>query len=156
MIYLTGSSGPSHTLNAINPPLELVGLSPQGLKQLLDAAGIRWRIVVVSTCYAGAWIDALKDDDTAVIASSAADVRGNDCAGGIAPSSFGQAFFTNAMRRSDDVTHAFGVARRSLADRHAAQPVMVIGPAIAEHLKSLRGARTGRVVANAGAPSIRR
>jgi hypothetical protein len=156
MIYLTGSSGANHALSAINPPLDLIGLSPPGLKQLLDAAGIRWRIVVVSTCYAGAWIDALKDDDTVVIASSAADVRGDDCAGGVAPSSFGQAFFTNAMRRSDDVMLAFDAARRSLADRHAAQPVMAVGPAIAEHLKSLRGARTGRVVASASSATTRR
>lgn len=156
MLYLTGGSGADHTLTGVNPPLELVSLSPQGLRQLLDAAGIRWRIIVVSTCHAGAWIDSLKDDDTAVIASSAADVRGNDCAGGLAPSSFGQAFFTNAMRRSDDVTQAFEAARKSLADRHVAQPVMAIGPAIAEHLKTLRNKATGRVVADAGAFPSRR
>ena len=47
MVYLTGTSGPDHTLTAVNPPLELAALSPQGLKQLFEAAGIRWRIVVV-------------------------------------------------------------------------------------------------------------
>jgi hypothetical protein len=149
MVYLAGGSGPDHTLTAVNPPLELVSLSPQGLKQLLDAAGIRWRIVVVSTCYAGAWVDALKDDETAVIASSAADVRGSDCAGSVAPSSFGQAFFTDGMRRSDDVTRAFEVARKSLLDRHAPQPVMAVGPALDEHLKALRNKGTGHVVADA-------
>src|SRR6185437_2580844 len=156
MLYLTGSSGADHTLTAVNPPLELVNLSPLGLKQLLDAAGIRWRVIVVSTCNAGTWMNALKNDDTVVIASSAADVRASDCSGGLAPSSFGQAFFTNAMRHSDDVTRAFEVARKNLADRHAAQPVIAIGSAIAEHLKSLRGASTGRVVADAGASSMRR
>lgn len=149
MLYLTGNSGANHTLAAVNPPLELVGLSPQGLKQLLDAAGIRWRVIVVSTCYAGAWIDALKNDETVVIASSAAGVRGIDCAGGLAPSSFGQAFFNTGMRRNDDMTRAFDAARTSLADRDAAQPVMVIGPAIAEHLKELRSTGAGRVVADA-------
>lgn len=149
MVYLAGSSGRDHTLTAVNPPLELIGLSPQGLKQLLDAAGIRWRIVVVSTCYAGAWVDALKDDETAVIASSGADVRGSDCAGGVAPSSFGQAFFTDGMRRSDDVARAFEVAQKSLADRHAPPPVMAVGPALADHLKALRNKGTGHIVADA-------
>ena len=156
MLYLTGSSGTDHTLAAVNPPLELVSLSPLGLKQLLDAAGIRWRVIVVSACYAGAWIDALEDDDTVVIASSAADVRGSDCAGGLAPSSFGEAFFANAMRQSDDLTQAFDAARKSLADRHSARPMMAMGPAIAEHLKTLRTKAGGRVVAEAGAPSVRR
>ncbi len=76
-------------------------------KQLLDAAKIRWRIIVVSTCYAGAWVDALKDDETAVVASSAADVRGADCAGGREPTSFGSAFFDQGMRRNDDLMRAF-------------------------------------------------
>jgi hypothetical protein len=149
MIYLTGSSGADHALTAVNPPLDLVALSPQGLKQLLDAADIRWRIVVVSTCQAGAWIDALKDDETMVIASSSGDVRGSDCSGGLRPTSFGDAFFGTAMRRNDDLAHAFEAARRDLAGRRSAEPVMSIGPAIAEHLKSLRSKSAGRVVATA-------
>jgi hypothetical protein len=155
MVYLTGSSGADHTLTAVNPPLDLIGLSPQGLRQLLDAAGIRWRIVVVSTCNAGAWIDALQDDETLVIASSAADVRGEDCAGGLQATSFGDAFFGHGIRRTDDFTHAFEAARRRLAQRHAAEPVMSMGTAIAERLKSLQRSGAGRVVAEAASPPAR-
>ena len=155
MVYLTGTSRPDHTLNAVNRPLELVGLSPQGLKELLDAAGIRWRIVVVSTCNAGAWVDVLKDDETAVIASSSADVRGSDCNGGASASAFGEAFFTEAMRRNDDLQSAFDAARKGLARMHAAEPVMSIGPSIAEHLKTLRNQSGARVVAEATRASRR-
>ena len=124
-------------------------------EQLFDAAGIRWRIVVVSACYAGAWVDALKDDETAVIASSESEVHGKDCAGGIATSSFGEAFFTEGMRRNDDLALAFDVARKGLARSHAPQPVMSIGPSIAEHLKRLRNQGGARIVAEA-APRDRR
>lgn len=148
MVYVTGNSRADHTLTAVNPPLELAALSPQGLKQLFDAADIRWRIVVVSTCEAGAWIDALKDDETVVIASSAAGVRGADCAGSLRPGAFARAFFGEAMRRSDDLTAAFDAARRQLVDQHAAEPVMSVGPAIAEQLKALRQRGKGRVVAS--------
>jgi hypothetical protein len=149
MVYLTGSSTADHALTAVNPPLELVSLSPLGLKQLLDAAGIRWRIVVVSTCAAGAWNDALADDDTIVIASSAAGVRGDDCAGGLVASRFGDAFF-GQMGRTDDLGAAFDGARKRLAALGAPAPVMTMGAAIAEHLKSLR-AHQGRTVACIGA-----
>jgi hypothetical protein len=148
MVYLTGTTGADHTLTAVNPPLELSSLSAQGLRQLLDAAGIRWRIIVVSSCAAGAWIDALKDDDTVVIASSAADVRGADCAAGLRPSVFGDVFFGEAMRKGDDVAHAFEAARKQLVARRAPEPVMSMGPAIAERLKSLRQRGKGRVVAS--------
>ncbi|HJU22699.1 MAG TPA: C13 family peptidase [Casimicrobiaceae bacterium] len=149
MVYLVGSSGGDHTLAAVNPPLELVGLSPQGLKELLDAAGIRWRIVVVSTCYAGAWVDALQDDETVVIASSSANTRASDCTGGIGTSSFGEAFFNDGMRRGDDLALAFDTARKRLARMHAPEPVMSMGPAIAEHLKRLRDNGRARIVAQA-------
>ncbi|MGE5169496.1 MAG: C13 family peptidase [Rudaea sp.] len=147
MIYLAGSPGANHTLAAVNPPLDLVGLSPQGLRELLDAAGIRWRIIVVSTCEAGTWIDALQDAETAVIASSSANVRGKDCAGGLGPTAFGQAFFTEGMQRYDDLARAFEVARDRLAQLGAPRPVMTMGPAIAEHLKTLKTKQANRVVA---------
>lgn len=156
MVYLTGSSNEHHVLNAVNPPLELVGLSPQGLRQLLDAAGIRWRIIVVSTCNAGAWADALKDDETAVIASSSSDVQGSDCNGGIASSSFGQAFFSEGMRHNDDVSLAFAAARRKLARDRAPEPVIAIGSSMAEHLKKLRNQGGSRIVADAAAALVRR
>ena len=153
MVYLTGSAGRDHSLAAINPPLELVPLSPAGLRQLFEAAGIRWRIVVVSTCYAGAWIDALKDADTVVIASSATGIHADGCEGGVGATAFGDAFFAKGMRGSDDIARAFDSARGRLAGRGAAAPVLWIGPAIAERLKSLahRGS-SGRVMASAALP----
>lgn len=153
MVYLAGGSGPDHALTAVNPPLELVNLSPAGLKELLDAAGIRWRIVVVSTCYAGAWTDALADDDTIVVASSSRGAHGDDCEGGLAASRFGDAFFA-AMSRSNDLTAAFDTAKRRLVAIGAPAPVMTLGPAIAEHVKSLREHRGATTTAqNAAFPA---
>ena len=82
-----------------------------------------------------------------VIASSSATVQGADCAGGVGPTAFGDAFFGKAMRASDDLAHAFDVARKQLVEQRAAEPMMSVGPAIAEHLKSLRSKSSGRVVA---------
>ena len=140
MVYLTGGPGAGTTLAAVNPPLELVNLSPAGLRQLLDAAGIRFRIVVVSTCRAGAWVDELSDDETAVIASSAAGVQGDDCHGGLVPTRFGDAFFA-AMGRTNDLAGAFEAARKRLAALGAPVPTMTLGPVLAEHLKALQERR---------------
>jgi hypothetical protein len=147
MLYLTGSATPEHALAVVNPPLELVNLTPAGLRQLLDAAGIRWRIVVVSTCSAGTWADALADDETIVVASSASTVRGDDCAGGVTASRFGETFF-GAMSKGDDLPAAFEAARKRLSAMGAPAPVLSMGAAIADHLKSLREHRE-RVVADA-------
>jgi hypothetical protein len=61
---------------------------------------------------------------------------------------FADAFFGAAMRRSDDLPGAFEAARKRLAEQHAAEPVMVVGAAIAEQLKTLRQRGKGRVVAS--------
>lgn len=148
MVYLTGAASSDGTLAAVNPPLELVPLTPDGLRNLLDGAGIRWRIVVVSSCHSGAWVDALKDDETAVIASSATGVRDIGCTGEIRPGAFGTAFFGDGMSHSDDVAKAFSIARGVLARKGAAAPVLWIGPAIAERLKAFREGKGSRVVAD--------
>jgi hypothetical protein len=137
MVYLAGSPGAGHTLAAVNPPLELVDLSPAGLRQLLDAAGIRFRIVVVSTCEAGAWTNELADDETAVIASSPAGRQGDDCRGGLVASRFGDAFF-GAMGKTSDLASAFELAKKRLAAIGAPTPVMTVGPTLAQRLESLR------------------
>jgi hypothetical protein len=40
----------------------LVELGPCRLKQLLDDAGIKWRIIVVAACYSGGFVEPLADD----------------------------------------------------------------------------------------------
>jgi hypothetical protein len=59
------------------------------------------------------------------------------------------------MRRSDDFGTAFDQARTGLARLHAPEPVMAMGPSIAEHLKRLRDQSGARVVAQAATPARR-
>ena len=54
MVYLASHAGRDHVLDIALPPLELAQLTPGALRTLLDDAGIKWRIVVVSACYSGA------------------------------------------------------------------------------------------------------
>ena len=47
MLYLASHGSRDFKLAAAQPPLSLVELTPAGLRQMLDDAGIGWRIVVV-------------------------------------------------------------------------------------------------------------
>jgi len=53
MVYLTSHGGRDHKLAVEFPPLQLEALAPATLKEMLDSAGIKWRIIVVSACYSG-------------------------------------------------------------------------------------------------------
>ncbi len=71
MVYLASHGSRDHVLTVTMPPLEVAPLTAPALRGLLDASGIKWRIVVVSACYSGGFIDALKDDYTLVLTAAA-------------------------------------------------------------------------------------
>lgn len=135
MLYITGDSNADHAVEAVHPPLDLVDVAPEAVKQLLDNAGIRFRIVVVSTCAAGAWLEGLQDDDTAVLVSSAGETRADGCSGGDGPSPFAAALFDRVLRNADNLPTALTAVAAELGP---AASRLWIGPAIAEHLTRLR------------------
>ena len=61
-LYLTSHGSEDHRFALEFWPLRLRDLDPPTLRQMLDAAGIRWRIIVVSACYSGGFIEPLKDE----------------------------------------------------------------------------------------------
>ena len=86
-------------------------LSPRDLRAALDDAGIRWRVVVASACYAGIFIAPLKTDSTLIM--TAADSRHSSfgCADDRDLTYFGEALFKDALPRSCSLEEAFTSAR---------------------------------------------
>src|SRR5207247_1479441 len=69
VLFLT-SHGSRDGLEVENGSLPLSQLAPTDLRQALDDSEIRWRVVVVSACYAGVFLDELKSDTTAIITAA--------------------------------------------------------------------------------------
>lgn len=141
-------------LVAEQPPLSLVELSPHGLKALLDDAGIKWRIVVVSACDSGRFIEALADDYTLVITDTALGHSTFGCDGRTPPALFGDTFFTEGLGKLNSFDAAFDVAKKAVAAREAtagyappSDPQWSMGSAMATKIKSLRGKGTGGATA---------
>ena len=152
MVYLTSHGSRGFRLTADLPPLSLVELTPPGLRQLLDDAGIKWRIVVVSACYSGGFIAPLQDDHTLIITASRADRASFGCGKGSASTFFGEAFFQKGMASADSFAAAFDLAKVRVAERERderfsppSDPQWWIGPAMADKLAGLRkgGAASG-------------
>jgi hypothetical protein len=145
MIYLTGPTARNGKLAAEQPPLGLVELRPAGLKQLLDDAGIKWRIIVVAACYSGGFADALADEYTLVITSSNADAPGFGCDGRTPPTLFGEAFFQQGLAKANSFEGAFEIAKTRVRERESeagysppSDPQWKLGDPMAQKLKSLR------------------
>ncbi|MEP7275410.1 MAG: C13 family peptidase [Betaproteobacteria bacterium] len=156
MVYLASHGSPDFRLAASQPPLTLVELTPSGLRQMLDDANIKWRIVVVSACFSGGYIEPLKDDHTIVITAARSDRISFGCGDRSDATFFGEAFFQKGMATADTITAAFdaatkGVAARERAEGYAppSEPQVWVGPDMAEKLKTLRTkGQTGGVSAS--------
>jgi len=127
---------------------------PGRLKELLDRSGIKRRVVVVSACYSGTFVDVLKDPETLVIAASAADKTSFGCSSGAEFTYFGKAYFDEALRETFSFSEAFEIARPVIAERErkgnlrSSDPRMFVGEGIKAALQefvSLRQAAVKRV-----------
>lgn len=142
-LYLSAHGQPDHRLSAVQPPLELASLTPTALARLLQDSGIKWRVVVVSACYSGGYIEPLRDANTVVISASAPDRASFGCEPGREFTYFGQAYFREALARTRSFTQAFELAKETVSKQEAEEgltaslPQMWVGPAIAARLKEL-------------------
>ena len=144
LVLLTSHGGKDHTLATYFPPLRLESLTPGEFKAMLDEAGIRWRIIVVSACYSGGFVPALRNDETIVLTAAAADRQSFGCADDSELTYFTDAMFNQALRHEWSIPGAFAKARTLIADRERAEglapasdPQIAIGAAIASKLPEL-------------------
>ena len=113
-LYMT-SHGLPDTFEMENAPLDLAQVDPKWLKQALDASGIRWRVIVIGSCFSGSFVPALQDDNTLIITASAADRQSFGCSNEADYTYFGRAFFDEAMREKSTLKSAFEQARQTVA-----------------------------------------
>jgi peptidase C13-like protein len=146
MLYLESHGSRDHQLVAEFPPLQLDSLTPEALRKMLDDAGIKWRIIVVSACYSGGFIDALKDENTLIMTASAADRTSFGCGSESDATYFGDALFQHALRFEDSFVRAFEQAKQGIAAREKKQnvsppsdPQMNVGSEMAAKLPKLEG-----------------
>ena len=151
MVYLTSHGRRNHELEVSLPPLELAQITPAVLRKLLDDAEIRWRIIVVSACYAGGFIKALEDEQTLVLTAAQADRTSLGCGHRSDATHFGEALFEQGLAKADSILAAFEVAKRRIAEREAAgghappsNPQASVGAAMRDKLRELERGRAAR------------
>ena len=142
-LFLTSHGSRDHRLSVRFQPLPLDDLPAATLKELLDRSGIRQRVIVVSACYSGGFLDALKDDDSLILTAARRDRASFGCGVDSDFTYFGSAYFVEALRNTRSFTDAFEAARLAIERRERAegnepsQPQVYLGKNIASKLKSL-------------------
>ncbi|HKU48264.1 MAG TPA: C13 family peptidase, partial [Burkholderiales bacterium] len=142
-LFLTSHGTPQHDLKLQQPPMALRDLPASELGRMLRTSRIRWKVVVVSACYSGGFIDALRDDSTLIITAARHDRTSFGCADENDFTYFGRAFFKEALPSSRSFRDAFEKAdalvgeweRRDLPKEPRSLPQLRSTPAIDAHLE---------------------
>lgn len=118
-------------------------LSAKELAQMLDEAGIRWRVIVISACYAGSFIKPLADDHTILIAAAARNRPSFGCGTDSDLTYFGEAFYRDALPGARSLRAAFEAARAEVSEREriererASNPQAFFGPLMEQKFDAL-------------------
>lgn len=86
-------------------------LRPTHLRDMLNQAGIRNRVVIVSACFSGAFIAPIADDNTIVLTAAAPDRTSFGCQPSREWTFFGDAYFGHAMRDGASLLTSFDQAK---------------------------------------------
>lgn len=104
VVYLTSHGANDFKLAAANPPLDVEPISPGELRQALDNAGVKNRVILISACYSGGWVGPLADDHTLVMTAADATHTSYGCGKLSDLTFFGRAVFDEQLRK---LTHSF-------------------------------------------------
>lgn len=122
-LFLTSHGSKDHRFEFEFWPLQFNELTPGVVRQALDEAGIKWRVIVVSACYSGGFVGPLSNDSSIVITAAAPDRPSFGCTHEAEWTYFGRAFFAEALRDTPLLTEAFERARRAVEAREREQGI---------------------------------
>lgn len=143
VVFLTSHGSEEHRFDLSLWPFRFDELTPEVLRRELDAAGIRYRALIVSACFSGGFVPSLAGPDTLVMTASRADRNSHGCSHSADWTFFGRALFNEALRETYAFDTAFEQARAAVAVREAAEgyeasePQIALGEAVAPVLTAI-------------------
>jgi len=142
-LYLTSHGSEDHRLAMQFWPLQLNDLDPRMLRKMLDDARIKWRVVVISACYSGGFVEALSDAHTMVLTAAEASRQSFGCGTESDFTYFGRAYFDEALRGTRSFIAAFEQAKGIIARREREEaltpsnPQMFVGARVPQKLEEV-------------------
>ena len=119
-IHLTSHGARNGQLAADFGALTVDFVTPTMLNFLLDEAGIRFRVISVSACYSGSWIEPLFGPGTLVMTAADADHTSYGCGRGSEFTFFGRAMYAEELRHTRSFEDAHSAARLVIDQRERA------------------------------------
>jgi hypothetical protein len=135
-------------------------ISPNRLAAMLDALGLRNRLLILNACYSGVFVPRLQSDTSAVITAASLDRTSFGCVAENDWTFFGDAMINHALRRAQPLAAAIAEANMLVAgwetELHArpSQPQSSIGAGAARWLAPLERRVPAAVTQPVGRPAL--
>lgn len=151
-IHLTSHGASDGELAADFWPLDVAPVTPPELRQWLDEAGIKHRVISISACFAGNWVGPLASDDTLVMTASDATHTSYGCGKKSPLTFFGRAMYDEQIRNTTlSFEDAHAAARKIIDQREKeagkddgySNPQIKVGSRIRPYLEQMRARLQG-------------
>lgn len=142
-VFLT-SHGDVDVLAADFWPLDLNDLGAYALRDMLKASKAKWKVIVISACHSGSFIDKLKDETTLIMTAARSDRKSFGCSAESDFTYFSKALFDGALARGANIRQAFDIAKAQIEKRERDEklepslPQIYSTPAIEAKLNALQ------------------
>lgn len=139
VLHMTSHGSRRHRFEVSFKPFRLRNLSARRIGEIVDGANLPWRVVVVSACFSGGYIDALRSPRTMVITAASARRESFGCENGRDYTYFSEAFYRDSLTDGDyraAFRRAVALVRKrelSMGFRHS-RPQLWVGEEIEDKL----------------------
>jgi hypothetical protein len=143
ILFLTSHGSRKGELAVNQPGFELEDVSASDVKALLDQHGIRWRIIIVSSCYSGTFVDRLRDSHSLIATASRRDRNSFGCGDDSELTYFGEALFRDSLPEARTLRDAIWnahivVDEREMSEgRTRSEPQLFVGQAMYAKLEEI-------------------
>jgi hypothetical protein len=143
LVYITSHGSPTGYVSVEFSSIGLRQLDTKEFAKLLKESGFKWKVIIISACYSGMFIDPLKDDNTVIMTASRKDRTSFGCSDESEFTYFGDAYFKRALPKAAGLIPAFDDAKKIISkmedDEHSephSEPQIYVGPAIRKYLEA--------------------
>lgn len=143
MLFLTSHGSRDGSIDVSQWPFEMQKLEATQLSQMLDDAGVQWRVIIVSACFSGTFIESLRNANTLIVTAASAQRTSFGCSSDRDLTYFGEALFGDALGEESDFVKAVEMARQIVSKREReedlepSQPQLIVGSGILKKLAVL-------------------
>ncbi|MDO6747872.1 C13 family peptidase [Gilvimarinus sp. 1_MG-2023] len=143
LLYITSHGSQEHEFSLAAPSHDFLDITPESLTAALAPLAATPKVLIISACYSGGFIDQLKAPQHLVLTAARHDRTSFGCGDADTMTYFGRAYFSKALPETNSFVKAFAKAKSYIKqweqdqDVEHSQPQIFVGDSIEAILESL-------------------